>query len=1100
MNHGVTALLFMSFLISFAVPASAQTPADHVVINELDTNPPGDDLKSVSEWVELYNPTDSSVDIGGWEIASTFIMKKTMPVSPGTTIEPGQFLTFSYRSAWFTDTNEVVELRDSSGAVIDATPSLSDLQNDFTSWQRIYDGHDSDSADDWKFAAPTVGLSNGAVPEPETTDKVTVSITSDKSEYSFGETVLLSGSVSEEVFTTAPYFSYEPIVLTVSGPNYDRTESFYPDLNKNFKTTISLHKVLGINEGDYTVSASYSDAADQASFTVGLGVGAAKEPEEGGTLLLLADRPEYTPGQTVEITGSTSEVIPLEGLKFQLSDPSGSVVASGNLFPTGGKFFTSVFMTTVDPVYGTYEITGRYSDQSSTASFELVPDIKEDTLISLWTDKEVYGLGETVTITGRLNNLWIDSLDLEILQTKNIALGVGSMGGGGSVLKILDIVRLDGDSRFEYTFSIPNGADRLGDYWIKVSKDVGSATKSFVVAENPDEYVVADEPMTLLTDKPSYDLGDRMVISGKIADPVVRSSFEAVPVKLTVSSSDGQPAEGAGSPKGPAPQRAGGVPAEIEFTAIPDQSGRFSLETQTTRAIYSAGTYVVEATYQGLSKSVTVELTDTLTDKGAFAIIDKQVYGLNETVYLSGTLPPTGENTVTISLTKPDGTIINSGTSVDNQKFSWQWQTPISETPASIKDFDGRSVVDSNLGVYKIKVSNSAFSKNILFKVSANPEDDVLLPEQLVVSAEKPTYEAGEKLKVVGSVIARGQGDEGLVVPDRVHISVLTGKFPYEQIHRASVTPDQGGDFESMFELPITIFDEGQYKIEASYSKLRAESTFNVVNEFVFGGEGDVTLLVSTDKPRYHPGELVTVTGKPNKLISLEKFDISVIKKSENEITCGSFICGIHSGPVTSLVPSPLGSFTYEYRIDDSQSSVGIYEVTVDAEFEVKSITFDVTPRPPAAKPGPAVSTVIEKANRIPDSEITITTATKPSENSGTMHPRVLSGSLVTPSESDQPEVNLMVSSESGVCVIGPGPDCLVQDSTRKPGQIYDVVEVYGTVLNVRYSGPDVRLEKFDIVPKDQSEFLPDADWNVEVLKDEQVSRFYYKINYRVIR
>ena len=46
-------------------------------------------------------------------------------------------------------------------------------------------------------------------------------------------------------------------------------------------------------------------------------------------------------------------------------------------------------------------------------------------------------------------------------------------------------------------------------------------------------------------------------------------------------------------------------------------------------------------------------------------------------------------------------------------------------------------------------------------------------------------------------------------------------------------------------------------------------------------------------------------------------------------------------------------------------------------------------------------------------------------------------------------DVNLKVSSESDVCIIGPDADCLVSESTRKPGQIYDVVEVDGMSLNV---------------------------------------------------
>ena len=93
--------------------------ADHVVINEVDINPPGDDSKTISEWVEIFNPTNEEVDISGWQIASTTILKKTFTIADGTIIKPGQFRTYSYQSVWFTDLGERVELRDASGNVID---------------------------------------------------------------------------------------------------------------------------------------------------------------------------------------------------------------------------------------------------------------------------------------------------------------------------------------------------------------------------------------------------------------------------------------------------------------------------------------------------------------------------------------------------------------------------------------------------------------------------------------------------------------------------------------------------------------------------------------------------------------------------------------------------------------------------------------------------------------------------------------------------------------------------------------------------------------------------------------------------------------------
>ena len=345
----------------------------------------------------------------------------------------------------------------------------------------------------------------------------------------------------------------------------------------------------------------------------------------------------------------------------------------------------------------------------------------------------------------------------------------------------------------------------------------------------------------------------------------------------------------------------------------------------------------------------------------------------------------------------------------------------------------------------------------------------------------------------MGNVIKREQGDEGLNVPVRVTLKVLDGDFPYPQIHESSVYPDQGGDFSSFFELPATVFDEGTYTVKALYDKSQTETTFGVVNDFTFGLDEPVSLLLSTDKSQYFPGDVVTVSGKPNKLIYLEKFDVSIIQQADNEITCGSFYCGEHVGPITSIRPSPSGSFTHQFVIPDSNSAVGSYEITVDADFETKSIQFTVIETPQQESP----QIIIEKENRIPEKTIAVQTETKDSD--GLISPRVISGSLITPIRSDEPQVNLMVSSESGVCIIGPGFDCLVSESTRKPGQIYEIVDVDGQDLKVRYSGPDVRLEKFSIVPESTTSFLPDTTWNVEVIKEDQISRFYYKITYKTV-
>jgi hypothetical protein len=703
-------------------------------------------------------------------------------------------------------------------------------------------------------------------------------------------------------------------------------------------------------------------------------------------------------------------------------------------------------------------------------------------------------LGDKVTISGRLNQVFVSTLDLEIIQTKQSAIGSSGTGSDAG-FKILDGVTIQGDGSFKYSFVIPDHLNRLGAYKINVAKDVGSATIVIPVVEDPENFILSDEPLTVQTDKSVYEFGDTMMIRGYVQDPYSNSSYgTAAGVKISISHEDGRPLEiiTQGKNKNLSTE---GVVTAYTFSAVPETSGLYSVSVDVTKNIFTAGNYIVKSQYGGHTMTENFAVVDSLAlDDGAIVSIDKEVYGLGETVQLTGIIPPTGDNSVSISVTRPDGTRTDSGTPVENQRFSWSWDVPVYEKPQKLKDDDGRDVRTSNFGIYKIKVAIASESVDVLFKVSADPENDSLSTNPLFVSTEKSLYKAGEKLKVTGNVIKRVQGDEGLIVTERVNLKVIDGTFPYKQIHEASVYPNQGGEFSSLFELPATIFSEGEYIVRANYLSTQTESSFSVANDFVFGGDVDLTLLLSADKSEYYPGDTVVVTGKPSKLVYLEKFDVSVIPQSENEITCGSFVCGENSVSAITIRPSPSGSFTHQFVIPDDASSIGSYKVLVDADFETSSILVNVVEKPYT----PKLNTVIEKENRIAEKTIPIFTEEKTTDNV-TIAPRVMSGSLVTPVRGDESNVNLKVSTVTGTCIIGPDADCFIRESTRKQGQIYDVVEVDGISLNVRYSGPDVRLEKFSILPESSIEFLPDANWNVEVIKDDQVSRFYYKITYKTL-
>ena len=1102
-----------AILLVGAIPLSADGQiseiANHVIINEVDINPPGDDSKTISEWVEIYNPTNEEVYIGNWQIASTTVLKKTLTIPIGATIKPGQFLTYSYQSSWFTDVSEKIQLRDDSGTIIDETPSLSDLKNDFNSWQRIYDGYDTNSSSDWHFKTSNAGSTNGKLVAETAKDEVKVTVSTDKTSYLFGETATLKGTVSKQVFVEKPSFAQATIDITITGPQYFKTLTLYPDLKLGYNSPLKLQKVLGINEGIYDVSVTYAGSTVNTQFAVGDKI-IEIEQKDDAELSISSDKESYIPGQTAIIFAQTSKIIEFEGLKFEVINPDGKKVFQGTLFPNSGKvntavrsgdlnqyansqFITNIFMDTVSPVFGVYTINAQYGTLTASSTFELSKDIKEEKRISLKTDKPAYGLGETVSITGRLNNLFVPAMDIEILQTRTNVLDFDP----SKITKELSVVRLAGDGTFKYDFKIPNNQNSMGGYKITVSQDVGQATATFLVVKNPEDYQTPDEtPFTVLTSKTIYDIGEELVISGRATQIQTSSTFQTPVVKISIVRDDGSPITiGTFKPSAFKP-----TTATFSLTAIPDLVGTYKVKQPLFQNIFNEGTYKITATYADgkFSDSTTFSVVNPQKISGKLLLqLNKQIFGLNEQVLLEGIVPGLSQGKgIDIKLIKPDGDTDKFGKLADGSKFSWSWTTPKAEK-ASVIGGD-RSVSSSNFGVYQIVVSTSSISQNIFFKVSSDPENDSLILKPIEVKTDKAVYSAGETLKVSGTAMKREQGKEGLVVQDRAQILVKTTTFPVKEIYSSNVYLDTGGGFKTSFNLPVTIFKEGNYKVEAIYQNKKAESIFTVDNDFVVGGDVPLAILLETSKNEYGIGETVKISGKPTKLVYLENLSVRVVHEDQLQITCGSFVCGKAGIPVP-IRPSASGAFVFDYTIPSKQSALGVYEVIVDSEFGSYSTSFSVTEKATEEakleKQFDDATRSTEKVNRIPDNFVPISVSEK-IEDGAAQAPRVLQGSLLTPTRGEEGNVNIKISTADGICIIGQESGCMVSDSTRGPGTIYQVVEIDGKNYNVRYSGPDAKLEKFTILPESSTETLPDSTWNVEVIKDEQPSRLYYKITY----
>jgi hypothetical protein len=117
------------------------TDMGHVVINEAELDPPGEDADH--EWLVLYNPTGTAVDIGGWRIQTTHGRSRTYAIPMSTVISSGGYWNVTFPGQFLDNEDESIILLNAQGQIVDITPALTDTQSDSNTWRRSPDGSDN---------------------------------------------------------------------------------------------------------------------------------------------------------------------------------------------------------------------------------------------------------------------------------------------------------------------------------------------------------------------------------------------------------------------------------------------------------------------------------------------------------------------------------------------------------------------------------------------------------------------------------------------------------------------------------------------------------------------------------------------------------------------------------------------------------------------------------------------------------------------------------------------------------------------------------------------------------------------------------------------
>jgi hypothetical protein len=1138
---GLMAILLLGGTIT---PALSQTSTEifYVIINEIEINP-----SNGSEYVELYNPTSQSIDISEWSITPSLSYKK-YEIHPNTIIEPKSFLAFPFQSPSLKDFGDTVSLINNLGELVDQTPLLIDLVGDANTWQRSTDGLDTDSVSDWKLAVMSPQTSNGQV--AQTYEEIIYSFTgeTDKNEYTFGETLTISGSTTENLFSGYTNTLPEIIKIKIQGSDYYDTLSIYPDRDLNYSANFDIKQILGFDIGSYDVEISYGENSIKTNFVVAEELISSSTENEDSTLDIFTDKESYIPGETVIVFGDTSSLIEYAGLAYKVLDPNGKEVFQGTIFPNtqfstvhksgGGEiypFSAQLLMSGVNPVYGTYEILGTYKAQdpnyssagveiNTSATFRLIEDVKEDVMISLYTDKEIYEIGDIIKITGRSNEIWTEDLALEIIQT-------GVFESESQVLVVSPFtekfsIKLNGDGTFEYDFKIPSHSQTnlsYGDYLIKVSEYFGENRTTIKVVENSESFVDIRTPLGLKMDKSEYVLGTAVTISGKILNYQKNDNTYNYGNKVTLTFTDPSGKTLMSEDRIDTTSATAKSPNDkLIFTAMPDEVGTFKIDAILHPIQFDIGTYNVIASHH-LSKT-----TESLT----FEIITA-----------NSVILPTTEKEEPLTYEICSSTRTNISEIIKDLKKIGK-----GEIPPSMESVDCDGTTDFVTGeklVIRGKVSLK--QTTMLDDSSANPsgatqqghsyttnyaqselnyiEFSIPYPQTLIVSSNyRTTPDAGEEYHGGG-----GSGSGGVTVGDGSQGSGAgkggsdsgretnsqgttgyNGQIVLREITknltdmRVKAYPDAEGNFATVFDLRAGVFFDGIYKLKGSYFGYKSDQSFSVIDNSLKGGL-NAELSLDFDKNEYIPGDIVSIFGKIKNVYYFDPVSVEIKTPTDlSRINClVGQSCGENTVKKIRVSEGTEGATFYmNYKIP-TDFPLGKYTVTADTHFGEIEKSFFVSSESDIISSVSSVqstmkSKIIEKFNRIPDNEILITLDEKDTAES-TLLPRVIQGSLFTSARGDESKVSLEITTLGGQCVIGQNSNCLVSESTRKPGAIYSIVSIDDVNYKIRYSGNDVRLEKFSIVPEDSNSQINIDNWNVKIIKDEQPTRFYYKVSYMAL-
>lgn len=452
-----------------------------VVINEFELNPSGDDKKlTVLEWVELYNPTTSSIDIGGWELSTTHRTTVTITIPSGTTVEANGYYVFERGQLWLDNKDESIILKNSSGAELDRTPLKSDTDNDNYCWARFPNGYDTDSSLDWRFQLATKGEPN---------ERTSSSITCMLSEASIevGLSLTVSGAITPPrsgVVVDVRYTMPDTTLLnrtTTSNSSGGYSDTYSPSVAGSWSV-----------EASWAGDSMYLGAtSDSVSFT-------ASKISTALTCSLLTT--SITLGDALTVSGIINPALSGTTVTVTYTKPDESTFNRTIITDSGGSYND----TYTPAAMGSWSVLARwngdatYTGATSLLKFFIVS--QNSTTISCFISSTSLTIGSDMTISGAITP-----------SRGEVTVTLSYMLPNASVLELTVTSASDGSYIDTYTPSV------FGSWSVTASWEGDAA---YAGATSPKKSFIVSKILSTITcsaSPPSLIIGEYVTVSGALS-------------------------------------------------------------------------------------------------------------------------------------------------------------------------------------------------------------------------------------------------------------------------------------------------------------------------------------------------------------------------------------------------------------------------------------------------------------------------------------------------------------------------------------------------------------------------------------------------------